>query len=351
MKTIALKNKWHVNEVAIYGTTCEAVKAKVHEVQELCASRRLIYIDASHQEGDIQGNEQLTTHSQFFELKSNGILDETTLLEFDGALVNGNHHEASAQVILVNHEKEVSLKKRLSQLTQVEAIILPKQYEEVPDFITALVGSEVPVIRENSEEEKVFWRNKYPVPSLKALVLVGGKSSRMGQEKGLIDYHGQSQASWISQLLQSFGIEVYLSCRPEQQNHYAHVNVPFVFDSIEGGPLGGILSALRNHKNSAFLVVACDLPNLNRAVIEKLISNRRPEKYATCFESPMDQGPEPLCSIYEPKSASALAQVWANGKNCPRKILFNRDVSLVTLANSSLLANVNTPQDRAKIAH
>ena len=348
MKTIEPKNKWHVNEVAIYGTHCDIVKEKVRQIQSWCNYRRLAYIDASHREEPSVELEQLTTHSDYFEIQTQQVMDETLLLEFDGAVVNGNHHRASKQVVYLNVEKESSLRKRFSELTQVEAIVLPTSLTEVPAFAWEGVSKNTRIIIEGSEEEFQFWRNQFPTPELKALILVGGMSSRMGEEKGLIHYQEKAQVEVLSNLFASLGIESYLSCRPEQVSLYESFNIPFVFDQVQGGPLGGILSALRSFPQTAFLVVACDLPNLNAATLKDLLARRQPKSYATCFESPMDGGPEPLCSIYEPKSASALAQVWANGKNCPRKMLFNRNVTIVPISNKEYLANANTPEDRAQ---
>lgn len=341
------KSCWHKRELALYGSSCEEIKRWVILFQSE-VNQRLAYVDASHAQENSEASLGITTHENHFVLQEQAGLDQTALQEFDGALVNGNHHAASSQIIFVNLEKEKSLIKRSAELTNVLAVVLPEGMKEVPDFVQPFLQPETRICmlkEEVLEFVSIFFR----VWPLKALLLLGGKSSRMGEEKGLIQYHEKTQAEHLAVLLEEIGLEVFLSVREEQKESYSFLNRSFIADQIQGaGPLGGIASALRTFPQTAFLVVACDLPNLQKEQIEFLVKNRNSKVFATCYESPLDGGPEPLCSIYEPKSFSALMKVWVNGKNCPRKMLFNRTVEILPIQDSKFLANANTPEDRGQ---
>jgi molybdopterin-guanine dinucleotide biosynthesis protein A len=342
------KANWHARELALYGTTCEEIKNWVifFHVE---INQRLAYVDASHAEGNSEVSIGITTHESHFVLQENTGLDQTVLQEFDGALVNGNHHAASSQIIFVNLEKEKSLIKRSAELTNVLAVVLPDGITEVPAYVQPFLQPETKVFS-LKEEVLEFVSNYFQSAPLKALVLLGGKSSRMGEEKGLIQYHEKSQAEHLVSLLEEIGLEVFLSVREEQKENYSFLNRPFIADEIQGaGPLGGIASAMRTLPQTAFLVVACDLPNLQKEQLEFLLKKRSPKAFATCYESPLDGGPEPLCSIYEPKSFSALMKVWVNGKSCPRKMLFNRTVEILSTKDSAFLMNANTPEERQQL--
>jgi molybdopterin-guanine dinucleotide biosynthesis protein A len=342
------KSKWHSRELAIYGTTCEEIKKWVTCFQ-LEVNQRLAYVDASHAEGNSDAALGITTHENHFVLQEETGLDQTLLQEFDGALVNGNHHAASNQIIFVNLEKEKSLIKRSAELTNVMAVVLPDGMTEIPAFVQPFLQPETKVFS-RKEEVLEFVSTYFQTAPLKALVLLGGKSSRMGEEKGLIQYHEKSQAEHLVFLLEEMGLEVFLSVREEQKENYSFVNRRFVADQLQGaGPLGGIASAMRTFPQTAFLVLACDLPNLQKEQLEFLLKNRNPKVFATCYESPLDGGPEPLCSIYEPKSFSALMKVWVNGKSCPRKMLFNRTVEILPIQDSNFLVNANTPEERIQL--
>jgi molybdopterin-guanine dinucleotide biosynthesis protein A len=342
------KSNWHSRELALYGTTCEEIKKWVNYFQ-LEVNQRLAYVDASHAEGNSDSSSGITTHEHHFVLQEETGLDQTVLQEFDGALVNGNHHAASNQIIFVNLEKEKSLIKRSAELKNVLAVVLPEGITEVPAYVHPFLQPETKIFR-LKEEVLEFVSNYFQSAPLKALILLGGKSSRMGEEKGLIQYHEKTQAEHLVSLLEGIGLEVFLSVREEQKENYSFLNRPFIADQIQGaGPLGGITSAMRTFTQTAFLVVACDLPNLQKEQLEFLLKKRNPKAFATCYESPLDGGPEPLCSIYEPKSFSALMKVWVNGKSCPRKMLFNRTVEILPIHDSKFLVNANTPEERIQL--
>ncbi|MBK9105506.1 MAG: NTP transferase domain-containing protein [Saprospiraceae bacterium] len=72
---------------------------------------------------------------------------------------------------------------------------------------------------------------------LKGLVLAGGESSRMGFDKGLMDYHGMPQREYLLKLLKSFTTEAYISCKPGQ---ITDALIPVIEDRYTGlGPFGG----------------------------------------------------------------------------------------------------------------
>ena len=342
------KANWHSRELALYGTTCEEIIKWVNYFQ-LEVNQRLAYVDASHAEGNLEVSIGITTHENHFLLQEETGLDQTVLQEFDGALVNGNHHAASNQIIFVNLEKEKSLIKRSAELTNVLAIVLPQGMTEVPAFVQLLLQPETKIFM-LKEDVLEFVSTFFEEAPLKALILLGGKSSRMGEEKGLIQYHEKTQAEHLLLLLEELGLEVFLSVREEQKENYAFLKRPFITDQIQGaGPLGGISSAMRSLPQTALLVVACDLPNLQKEQLEFLLKKRNAKAFATCYASPLDGGPEPLCSIYEPKSFSALIKVWASGKSCPRKMLFNRTVEILSIPDSTFLMNANTPEERQQL--
>ena len=187
------KSNWHSRELALYGTTCEEIRSWVNYFQ-LEVNQRLAYVDASHAEVNSEGSVGITTHENHFVLQEETGLDQTALQEFDGALVNGNHHAASNQIIFVNLEKEKSLIKRSAELTNVLAVVLPEGMTEVPAYVQPFLQPETKIFI-LKEEVLEFVSTFFEVAPLKALVLLGGKSSRMGEEKGLIHYHEKTHFS------------------------------------------------------------------------------------------------------------------------------------------------------------
>ncbi|WP_261511741.1 NTP transferase domain-containing protein [Chryseobacterium paludis] len=185
-------------------------------------------------------------------------------------------------------------------------------------------------------------------PQLNGLVLAGGKSQRMGNPKDKINWHGKEQRYYAADLLVPFCDKVFISCRQDQLENFDMDYNALTDTFLNMGPFGGILSALRSQRDKAWLVVACDLPLLDKSALEFLIQSRNPEKAATTYESPFDGLPEPLITIWEPKSYSLLLNFLGSGNTCPRKVLINSDTLILKPTNPDSLMNVNTPEDMAK---
>lgn len=183
--------------------------------------------------------------------------------------------------------------------------------------------------------------------SLYGLILAGGHSTRMETDKSLLDYHGKSQVEHCYDLLSNLCGSVFISNREDQSQLHGHKNFPQIHDIFHNiGPLGGILSAMSAHPNVAWLVLACDLPLVNKKTIELLIRQRDLLKIATAYKSTTDpQLPEPLCAIYEPKAQSQFKKFLDRGIHCPRKVLINSDVHLIVQDQKSALNNVNNRQE------
>lgn len=196
--------------------------------------------------------------------------------------------------------------------------------------------------------EKMISKDNSKLPKLNGLVLAGGKSTRMGRPKDLLKWYGKEQRYYAADLLTTYCDEVFISCRQEQLNNLDIGYHPLPDTFLNLGPLGGILSALRFNRNSAWLIVACDLPLLDRKTLEILINCRDPEKIATTYRSPYDGLPEPLITIWEPKSYPILLNFLGDDVTCPRKVLINSDILILDPHDPDVLMNVNTPEEAKK---
>lgn len=191
-------------------------------------------------------------------------------------------------------------------------------------------------------------QNSVPVYGL---VLAGGKSQRMGHDKSVIQWHGKEQRYHMADVLAPLCVEVYISCRADQQHEIAegYRSLP---DSVSAkGPLAGIISAFNAQPGVAWLVTACDLPLLDSGTLQFLLAHRDSTQLATTFKSPFDGLPEPLITIWEPRSITVLETALAEGFSCPRKILIRNaeQVSILVAPDENALLNANTPSDADKV--
>lgn len=190
-----------------------------------------------------------------------------------------------------------------------------------------------------------------PPPPLKGLVLGGGRSRRMGQDKAGLTYAGRPQAQVAADLLAPYCAEVFLSVRADQTGETWARDYPLILDKfLDLGPLSGILSALQSDPAAAWLVVACDQPRLDPATLAQLVAARRPQGLATAFHSPFDGRPEPLCTIYEPLAYPRILQLVGLDQLCPRRVLEGPGVRLLDPPRPEALDNINTPEESAGVA-
>jgi molybdopterin-guanine dinucleotide biosynthesis protein A len=171
----------------------------------------------------------------------------------------------------------------------------------------------------------------------------------MGHDKGAINWHGKNQRYYIADLLKAYTDTVYISCRADQQQEIdpAYQTLTDTFTGM--GPFGAILSAFREQPEKAWLVVACDLPLLDKQTLDFLLANRDTSGIATAFESSYNGFPEPLITIWEPKSYPVLLSFLAQGYSCPRKVLINSDTKIIQALNPDALTNVNTPEELERV--
>jgi len=269
---------------------------------------------------------------------------------YDGVILNGNHFTARKQVLLINEKKRESTAKKLDRLTDVRFIIMDEDHGEIYDYLIEEIPEiqQLPMFKSSDIEgiaRQFLLEVKSNTAPLNGLVFAGGKSSRMGTDKAMIDYHGKPQLEFAADLLSQFTEQTYIS---ESDTNAYEQDFPKIKDSFVGlGPFGGLCSAFRENPNSAWLTVPCDTPLLDKETFDFLVSERDPSKLATCFHNPETQFPEPLITIWEPRAYPVLLNFLAMGYSCPRKVLINSDVKELHLEDPGKLLNVNTQEERS----
>ena len=338
------------NEIAILGTNCGIISNLVHEISEKLSNYKLAYFDASHAK-DVaqnrlseytfhhQGNLQITTSGNI-----NKFEQRLQFAQFDYVFINGNHYQGAKQILILDEEKEASVLKRLEQLDRIQFVIKLKKDKEYFSFleekypqIKNIISYTIDEVDKISNHINNLIQEK--IAAVKGLVLVGGKSTRMGQDKSNLDYFGKPQKIVAKELLESNNLETFYSVQNaseyDDEIHDKFLNL---------GPFGGICSAFQKDPNAAWFVLATDVPFVNDQIIKLLLNQRNPGKIATAIKGKGKDFPEPLITIYEPKAYPILLQYLAQGYSCPRKALINSEVEIVEV-DDDFIRNINTPVD------
>ncbi|WP_298480388.1 molybdenum cofactor guanylyltransferase [uncultured Maribacter sp.] len=180
------------------------------------------------------------------------------------------------------------------------------------------------------------------------LVLSGGKSTRMGQDKGLLMYHGNPQREYLYGMLNTVCVKTFLSIRKEQASEITPKFKTIVDTNEYDGPYNGLLSAYKKYPNVAWLVLACDLPLMNVESLKELIAVRNVKKHplATSFALKENPLPEPLCAIWEPEALKqSIICLQTQKASSPRKFLIKNNVDLVFPSHEEALLNANSMED------
>ncbi|HWZ13841.1 MAG TPA: NTP transferase domain-containing protein [Mucilaginibacter sp.] len=354
------------NEWAIVGGPCTLIKILADQIiSALSPDYKCAYADAAHADEVIlppgrlasgavlEYTEQVNFQQLNYQQSFNPFQLRGVFAAADMVLVNGNHHQAKAQVVIIYNNKAASLQKRIDQLTNVKMILLADD-AEIFDFIKETVPGwqQLPVYR-TDETEKIIAFFKAEIqkakPEINGLVLSGGKSERMGFDKGTVNWHGKEQRYHVADMLKPLCKEVFISCRPDQQQEMetGYNTLPDTFTGL--GPFGAILSAFREKPDAAWLVVACDLPLIDSYTLQHLIHSRNSSMIATAYKNVFDGFPEPLITIWEPKSYPVVLSFLSQGYSCPRKVLINSDITLLEAPDPDTLTNVNTPEELERI--
>lgn len=177
---------------------------------------------------------------------------------------------------------------------------------------------------------------------LNGLVLTGGQSSRMGQDKALIRYHAMPQMEHSFRLLLPFCENVFLSVARKRDTGLPQITDLPAYSGI--GPAAGLLSAYE-YRNGPWLVLGTDYPDLQSADIAKLLQERDPSLPATAYVNEAGFY-EPMICVYE----SGFYPLLKNALNSPpvslQKLLGTCGAKAVRAEYESRIKSYDTPPER-----
>lgn len=188
-------------------------------------------------------------------------------------------------------------------------------------------------------------------PELIGVVTCGGKSSRMGSDKSLLNYHGKPQRYFLYDLLKTFCNNAFISCNKEQGSSIRK-DYEYIVDKEEyrnHGPISGLLSSFIENPQKSILFVGCDYPYLNSGCIQKLISNRSNGLSAVCYLNPENNIIEPLITIYENNCYKELLKRFPENKYSLREFLKTINTIPIIPKNINILKSIDTIEEYEKL--
>ena len=181
-------------------------------------------------------------------------------------------------------------------------------------------------------------------------IQAGGKSSRMGTDKSFVPFLGRPMIEVVLERVAGLGDELLIVTN--KPDDYAYLGLPMFGDDYpDTGPLGGIYTAVNHARHDRTLVVACDMPWLNRPLLEYMVGLR---EAADVVVPRWDKFPEPLHAIYskaclEPmreKLEAGMLKITAFYGRVSLRFVEREEIARFDPEGRSFV-NVNTPDELA----
>lgn len=179
--------------------------------------------------------------------------------------------------------------------------------------------------------------------NITGIILAGGKSSRMGSEKGLVLLHNKPFIQYTIEALQPLVDEIIIiSSNPD----YDIFGVKRIKDIIpDSGPIAGLHTGLTYSSTKNNLVVSCDVPLLTTSLLKTLLLYARKDYDIIQFEA--DRKTIPLIALYKKHCANKCEKLLITGERRLRKLVMALNTKTISIAEKDhvLVTNMNTIED------
>ncbi len=177
------------------------------------------------------------------------------------------------------------------------------------------------------------------------IILAGGKSRRMGVDKGLMLYKGKPMVSYSIDLLKLFCSRIIISTSNTKYEVFGIQTIADTFPNT--GPMGGLYSVLKESTTDIHICLPCDLPRMKAEVLEYMLSLSAPTH---CVVT-LTQQPEPLVAIYPSGVLPIIHQLITQDNYKMTEIYKNFPVHFISLEEIPVkdaitsFTNLNSPAD------
>lgn len=181
-------------------------------------------------------------------------------------------------------------------------------------------------------------------PMATAIIMAGGRSSRMGTDKSLLPVDGQPIIGSICERLAKRFDQILISANEPEK--LAFLGLEVIPDRIPGqGPLMGIASAMEASSSELNFVVACDIPRMHIALVEEMLAEADRSGADVVVPMTGSEKYEPLFAVYRKSALEAINKVLSSGGRRISDIFALCRVKYIRLSDADRLRNLNTPAE------
>ena len=181
-----------------------------------------------------------------------------------------------------------------------------------------------------------------------AIILAGGKSLRMGQDKALLKFGAKTLIENLVDFASNIFIETFVIINEKAKLERLNLSEANVYEDLikSQGPLGGIYTGLVYSRNLANFVFTCDMPFVNEFIVGRLVEFWNIDSDVACFEDP-EGNYQPFPGIYSRGSRSLMKSLLDREENSMKKFFEIVMVKPVPLEKEKIkvLTNINCLED------
>lgn len=178
------------------------------------------------------------------------------------------------------------------------------------------------------------------------IILSGGKSSRMGRDKGMVPLNDRPLVEFAAEVLRKDCDPILIGTNDHQ---YEKFGFPLVGDVIKGiGPIGGIYSCLEYSRTTDNFILSCDMPMISGDLVRYILEHRQHHDAVI----PMFNGrPEPMCAYYRKEITFRLKDQIMNGVYKVQEVVKKLNTRYLDITSEldfyhdHLFANINSAAD------
>ncbi len=174
------------------------------------------------------------------------------------------------------------------------------------------------------------------------LIFAGGRSSRMGTDKALIDIGGEPLISRVLRAVRSLHPVVIVG---GQSENFQALDASWCGDEHPGdGPLGALITGMHVVRSKIVVGVACDLPNLAPQHVQQLVEQL--QRSTACVAAPLVSGTHQWhVAAWQRDCLPQLETAFSRGERSLRRVALELGVVSVVFADNTSFVDVDTPDD------
>lgn len=183
--------------------------------------------------------------------------------------------------------------------------------------------------------------------NITGIILAGGKSSRMGSDKGLMHYEGKSFIQYSIEALKPIVSTIIIVSNNELYDQFGYLRIE---DTVEDfGPVAGIYAGLESSLTAYNLILSCDIPLIRTEVLESLVQNSKLEEEIVLLKSQVRL--MPLIALYNKECRKKFKKAIEQKEHKLMNVLSECSIKIIELQDEDSIytTNVNTKHQLKEI--